>query len=87
MTVHLATIPESDYPAWVAGYTEGVAYGVARAQDDVEAADDAAFAELSRTFLAQARSPRFSQLCEPRGETLKSARARELERHGGLDLA
>ncbi len=87
MAVNLALISEPFWRAYLAGYTDGVAYGVARALADMEAADDRAWAELSQRVRKQANSPRFSQLCDRRGEHDRAERARDRERSNGLDLA
>ena len=87
MSVNLATIREDYYRAWLAGYSDGVTYGVARALADIEAADDRAWAELSRQVRKQAASPRYSQLCDRRGEPDRAERARDRERRNGLELA
>lgn len=84
---NLAAIPAAFWRAWLAGYSEGVEYGYGRALDDQEAADDAVWAELSRRVRAQARSPRYSQLCDRRGDHVAAGRARDCERRNGLDLA
>jgi len=87
MTANLATIPDGYARAFMAGYSEGFQHGVVRALDDVEAADDRAWAELSARVRRQARSPRFSQLCDRRGDPGRAEVARAHERRMGLDLA
>lgn len=87
MTANLATIREDLYRAWVAGYREGIAYGVARALADAEADEDRIWAECSRTVRKQASSPRLSQLSDRRGEHERAAVARAHERRMGLELA
>lgn len=86
-TPNLVTMRADYARAFVAGYSEGFALGYARALDDLEAADDRAWAELSRTVRRQASSPRYSQLCDRRGDHDRAEAARELERRNGLDLA
>ena len=87
MTVNLATIPESYWRAWLAGYSDGVQYGYVRALADVEADDDAAWAELSQRVRKQANSPRFSQLSDTREDRDRAEIARAHERRTGLELA
>ncbi len=84
MSANLATIPDGYARAFMAGYSEGFQHGVVRALDDVEADDDAAWAELSRGVRKQAASPRFSQLAARRGDTARAQRARQWERAHGL---
>ena len=84
MTVNVATIAESYWRAWLAGYSDGVQYGYARALDDVEAAEDRRWAELSQRVRKQASSPRFSQLAARRGDHERAQRARDWERANGL---
>lgn len=87
MSVNLVTIPESYARAFMAGYAEGYQHGVARERADVQAADDRAWAELSRRVRSQANSPRFSQLSDSRGEHERAEIARAHERRMGLELA
>ncbi len=87
MTVNLAAIPEPCARAFIAGYGEGYAHGISRGLADAEAAEDAAWAELSARVRKQANSPRHSQLCDRRGEHDRAATARARERRNGLDLA
>ncbi len=54
MTVNLAAIREDYWRAWLAGYTDGVQYGYARALADEEAAEDRRWADLSRQVRKQA---------------------------------
>jgi len=82
--VNLAAIPGSYWRAYLAGYKDGVEYGVARALADQEADDDRAWAELSRQVRRQASSPRFSQLAHRRGDHDRADRARQWERANGL---
>ncbi len=82
--VNLAAIAESFWRAYLAGYKDGAEYGVARALADQDAADDAAWAELSARVRRQASSARFSQLAARRGDHERADRAREWERANGL---
>ena len=84
MSANLATIPDGYARAFLAGYCEGYQHGVVRALDDIEAADDRAWAQLSKRVRAQASSPRFSQLAARRGDHERADRAREWERANGL---
>lgn len=84
MSANLATIQDGYARAFMAGYSEGFQHGVVRALDDIEAADDRAWAELSRRVRKQAASPRFSQLAARRGDHERADRAREWERANGL---
>ncbi len=83
-TVDLAAIPESYWRAWLAGYSDGVQYGYVRAMADVEADDDAAWAQLSQRVRKQAASPRFSQLAARRGDHERADRACDWEYQHGL---
>lgn len=83
-TPNLVTMRPDYARAFTAGYAEGFAHGYARAMADVEAADDRAWAELSRTVRRQASSPRYSQLCDRRGDHERAQRARDWERANGL---
>lgn len=82
--VNLAAIREDYWRAYLAGYSGGVEYGYARALADIEAADDRAWAELSATVRKQAAGPRFSQLCDRRGDHDRAEAARQWERDHGL---
>lgn len=84
MSANLATIPDGYARAFMAGYSEGFQHGVVRALDDVEANDDAAWAELSRRVRKQASSPRFSQLAARRGDHRRALSARWWERDHGV---
>ena len=84
MSANLATIEDSYARAFMAGYSEGYQHGVVRALDDVEAADDRAWAQLSQRVRRQASSPRFSQLADRRGDHERASRARQWERDHGL---
>lgn len=84
MTVNVAAIAESYWRAYLAGYSDGVQCGVARALTDQDAADDAAWAELSARVRKQANSPRFSQLAARRGDHQRAERARQWEYANGL---
>ncbi len=83
-TVNLASIPKSYWRAYLAGYGDGVQYGVARALADEEAAEDGRWADLSHQVRKQAASPRFSQLADRRGDHNRAERARRWERANGL---
>ena len=87
MTANLATIPDSYARAFMAGYAEGYQHGVVRALDDLDAADDRAWAELSTRVRKQAGSPRFSQLSDKRSEHNRAEVARAHERRMGLEVA
>jgi len=82
--VDLASIPESYWRAYLAGYSDGVQYGVARALADEEAAEERRWAALSRQVRRQASSPRFSQLADRRGDHQRAERARQWEYANGL---
>jgi len=84
VTVNLATIREDYWRAWLAGYTDGVQYGYARALADEAAAEERRWADLSRQVRRQASSPRFSQLADRRGDHERASRARQWERANGL---
>jgi len=84
MTANIASIPESYWRAYLAGYGDGVQYGVARALADEEAAEDRRWSELSARVRKQANSPRFSQLADRRGDHDRADRARQWERANGL---
>jgi len=84
MTANLATIPDGYARAFMAGYAEGYQHGVVRALDDLEAADDRRWAELSARVRKQANSPRFSQLAARRGDHQRAERARQWEYANGL---
>jgi len=84
MTANLATIPAGYARAFMAGYREGYQHGVVRALDDLEADDDAAWAELSRRVRKQSSSVRFSQLAARRGDHERAQRARDWEYQHGL---
>ena len=83
-TPNLVTMRPDYSRAFIAGYSEGFAHGYARALDDLEAADDAAWAEESRQVRRQASSPRFSQLADRRGDHQRAERARQWEYANGL---
>ena len=86
-TPNLVTMRPDYARAFTVGYLEGVAHGYSRALDDIESADDAAWANEARRVRRQASSPRYSQLCDRRGDHDRAEAARELERRNGLDLA
>ncbi len=85
--VNLALIRADYWRAYLAGYSEGFQHGVTRTLDDIEAEDAQAWAELSRTVRKQASSPRYSQLCDRRGDDDRADIARQHEHRMGLDLA
>jgi len=84
MSVNVASIREDYWRAYLAGYADGVQYGVARALADEEAAEECRWADLSRQVRRQASSPRFSQLADRRGDHERASRARQWERDHGL---
>ncbi len=75
------------FAAFCRAYAEGVQYGYSKALDDIESADDAAWAKLSQTVRKQASSPRYSQLSARRGDHDRAEVARDRERRNGLELA
>ncbi len=81
---NLVTMRPDYARAFMAGYREGYQHGVVRALDDVEAADDAAWAQLSKRVRKQSNSLRFSQLATRRGDHERADRARQWERAHGL---
>lgn len=84
VTANLATISDGYARAFMAGYAEGYQHGVVRALDDVDAADDLAWAQLSQRVRKQSNSARFSQLATRRGDHERAQRARDWERANGL---
>lgn len=83
---NLATLPERDWRTYLAGYAAGCAVGYETHRAEVEVADQAMWAACSRKVRAQANSPRYSQLCDRRGEPRRAARARMHERRIGLPV-
>jgi len=69
------------------GRSDGYASGYAAAVADIDAADDAMWAEESQRVRSQASSPRYSQLCDRRGDHDRAEVARVHERRMGLELA
>ncbi len=83
-TVDLVTCSDTYWRAYMRGYEDGCARGYELAVAAVEAADQAMWADSSRTVRAQANSPTYAQLCDRRGEPHRAARARMHERRLGL---
>ncbi len=75
------------FQAYSRVYSEGFQHGYERALAEVDAADDRMWADLARRVRKQAQSPRFSQLCDKRGEHARAEVARSHERSMGLELA
>lgn len=80
----LATCSEPYWRAYLRGYSLGHVAGYEQHLAEVDAADNAMFSEAVRLAQATARQPRYSQLCDRRGEPERAARARAHERWLGL---
>jgi len=80
----LVTASTPYWSAYLRGYTDGCAVGYDLHRAEVEAADDAMWADCSRKVRAQANSPTYAQLCDRRGEPERAERARVHERRLGL---
>ncbi len=86
MTVNLAHVSDAAMRTYCAGFGDGFLEGMAQAFAEIDAADDRMWAELARPVRKQAASPRFSQICDRRGDHEKADRARRWEREHGLAL-
>ncbi len=75
------------WAAWIDGFAAGHFAGYELHRAEIDAADQAMFAETSRRVRQSANSPRFSTLCDRRGEPHRAARARMHERRIGLPVA
>ncbi len=80
----LATCSGAYWAAYARGFGDGCARGYQLAVAAVEASDAALWAECSRKVRATANSPRYSTLCDRRGEPGRAERARAHERRLGL---
>jgi len=83
-TAHLVTCSDTFWRAYLRGYTDGCAAGYELHRAEIEAADQAMWAECSRQVRARANSASYAQLCDRRGEPHRAARARMHARRLGL---
>ena len=83
-TVDLVTCSDTYWRAYLRGYTDGCGVGYELHRAEVEAADEAMWAEAVRRVHAVAKSPSHATLCERRGEPYRAERARAHERRLGL---
>ncbi|MGI8693510.1 MAG: hypothetical protein ACR2JK_11535 [Geodermatophilaceae bacterium] len=80
----LVTCSQPYWAAFVRGYADGHLAGYELHRAEVEAADAAVWVACSRKVRATANSPRYSALCDRRGEPERAERARAHERRLGL---
>lgn len=80
----LATCSAPYWAAYVRGLVDGYGFGHRDAVAEIEAADEAMWAEAVRRVNGVAKSPSYQELCERRGEPDRAERARTHERRLGL---
>lgn len=80
----LATCSAPYWAAYVRRLVDGYGRGHRDAVAEIEAADEAMWAEAVRRVHAVAKSPSYATLCDRRGEPDRAERARTHERRLGL---